>query len=278
MFQSRAPAFAAMDEMMNRSMPFPDAFGQMGPFGGGHAGDTLFRQMDDIMATVKAGGSLPGGGSYSSKTMMYSSKRGSDGNVHSERFTSSTVGVPQRSIRETQQAYSNSATGIDKMALERQLGEQGRKVVKERSRRSGEERDTQMFRGMTEEHAPRFEERWHTEAAPYIPSHNMNRSKPLTSGGLGAQSLDHRPACRGGYPSRASDTCSTASSYAPSEVGDMPRRGALGPESRGSAGSRQNHVRPSSDSSQVGSLLRHEDMRSNASQHRSRRRDNPFEY
>merc|ERR1719478_1465791 len=100
------------------------------------------------MAKVSAGDGLLGGGSYSSKTMMYSAKRGSDGNMHSERFTSSTVGVPQRSIRETQQAYSNSETGIDKMALERQIGRQGRKVVKERSSKTGEERDTQMFRGM----------------------------------------------------------------------------------------------------------------------------------
>merc|ERR1711903_423511 len=110
-----------MDEMMNRSMAMP-----FGP-GAGFASDGLFRQMDNMIKDSMAGG----GGSYSSKTMMYSAKRGSDGNMHSERFTSSTVGVPQRSIRETQQAYSNTATGVDKMALERQLGHQGRKVVKE---------------------------------------------------------------------------------------------------------------------------------------------------
>merc|ERR1719313_1976083 len=135
--------------------------------------------MDDLMAKAMAGDSLPGGGSYASKTMMYSAKRGADGNMHSERFTSSTVGVPHRSIRETQQAYSNSQTGVDKMALEREIGEQGRKMVKERSRKSGEERDTQMLRGMTEANAHCFDQRWQKEAAPYIPSHGTNRSRHL---------------------------------------------------------------------------------------------------
>merc|ERR1712194_526220 len=93
------------------------------------------------------------GGAYSCKTMMYSAKRGADGNMQSEKFTSSTVGNAERKLRETQQAYSNSEKAIDKMSLERQIGDQGRKTVKERCRRSGEERHTDLFRGMNEEHA-----------------------------------------------------------------------------------------------------------------------------
>lgn len=272
--RSQGSAFAAMDSMMD-PISMPDPFGRSGR-GLGLGNDGIFRQMDDLMASVMAGGDVPNGGSYSSKTMMYSAKRGADGNMQTERFTSSTVGVPQRSIRETQQAYSNSEKGIDKMALERQLGDQGRKVVKERSRRSGEERDTHMFRGMTEEHAPRFDERWQTDAAPYLPSHNMRESRQLQSGGYVSQSLkDGGPRDRG-FPSRASDISSTASSYAPSELSIGMQRGHgggcrgndKGSHVNGAGGARRNCARPSSDSSQVGALLRHDDVGHYNSSHR----------
>merc|ERR1712150_26208 len=64
-------------------------------------------------------------------------------------------------------------TGIDKMSMERQLGEQGRKMVKERSHFSGEERSTDMFKGMTEDDCGAFNARWEQEAAPHLPQHSM---------------------------------------------------------------------------------------------------------
>merc|ERR1712100_130155 len=121
------------------------------------------------------------------------------------------------------------------------------------------------------EHAPRFDERWQTEAAPYLPSHNMHQSRQLQSGGYGSRSLkDGGPRDRG-YPSRASDTSSIASSYAPSELSmDVQRRHGVGGRSYANetAGARRNHARPSSDSSQVGSLLRHDDVGRHNSSHR----------
>merc|ERR1719456_226167 len=99
-----------------------------------------------------------GQGGFSSQTMCFSSTTGADGQVHTERFSSSTVGDNARGIRETQQAYANSASGMDKMSMERQIHDQGRKVVKERNRQSGEERQTDMFRGITEDQAGAFDE------------------------------------------------------------------------------------------------------------------------
>merc|ERR1719401_2583769 len=95
-------------------------------------------------------GSSGGGGSYACQTFAMSSVMGPDGKMHTERYASSDVGNRQAGIREAQQAYSNSSTGIDKMGLERQLGDRARKMVKERDRSTMEERSTEMFRGMDE--------------------------------------------------------------------------------------------------------------------------------
>merc|ERR1719183_3377756 len=70
-------------------------------------------------------------GGFSCQTMMISSHIGEDGQRHTERFSSSSIGDRSRRLAETQQAYSNTSTGMDKMSLERQMGERGRKMVKE---------------------------------------------------------------------------------------------------------------------------------------------------
>jgi hypothetical protein len=61
--------------------------------------------------------------------MVTSSATGKDGKVHTERFASSSVQDGSKKARETQQAYSNSSTGQDKMSMERQHGDRGRKMV-----------------------------------------------------------------------------------------------------------------------------------------------------
>lgn len=181
----RYDPFAAMDEMMDSVLqPFErggrgEIGGPFGGFRGGLLGGDVFRDMEEMMAGARSNG----GGEFSCKTMMFSSKMGADGQMHIEKFTSSTVGDRTRGHHETQQAYCNSTTGVDKMSLERQMGSQGRKVVKERSRMSGEERQTDLFRGMSEEHAPEFDHRWAHEAAPYLPSHGGMRSLGSSEGG-----------------------------------------------------------------------------------------------
>jgi len=144
--------------------------------------DQMMRHMDglgaDSMMPIAAGGSQVmmmnssgGAGTYSSNTMVISSTLGPDGQVHTERYCSSGVGDHGRQISELQQAYSNSSNGIDKMSLERQMQDQGRKVVKERNRFNGEERSTTLFRGIDEDQAADFDGRWQGHAAPHLPGH-----------------------------------------------------------------------------------------------------------
>lgn len=56
---------------------------------------------------------------------MSSTCRGPDGKEVTEQYQSSTVGDAERRLREQQEMYTNSGTGLDKMALERTMGEQG---------------------------------------------------------------------------------------------------------------------------------------------------------
>merc|ERR1719473_1525915 len=118
--------FAAMDRMMD------GMFGGRGP--GGASG------MMSAMQNMPRGGP---GSQMSSSVMVMSSQMGADGRMHTERFAESTVSDGR--ARESQQAYTNSRTGMDKMGLERQLGERGRKMVKERNHLNGEERQTNLL-------------------------------------------------------------------------------------------------------------------------------------
>merc|ERR1719160_1894604 len=96
-----------------------------------------------MMSSSSFGG---GPGSFSSQTMMMTSSMGADGKMHTEKYSSSSVGDHDRNIHEQQAAYSNSSTGMDKMSMERRIGDHGRKMVKERNRNTQEERSTEMFR------------------------------------------------------------------------------------------------------------------------------------
>eukprot|EP00929_Paragymnodinium_shiwhaense_P056133 TRINITY_DN28104_c0_g1_i1.p1 TRINITY_DN28104_c0_g1~~TRINITY_DN28104_c0_g1_i1.p1 ORF type:complete len:272 (+),score=76.58 TRINITY_DN28104_c0_g1_i1:65-880(+) len=166
-----------------------------GPFGGGG----LFGMMDMMMADMMQGGMGGGGGgnmmrmgsmnnggasgSFSCQSFSFSSSMGSDGQMHTEQFSSSTVADRGRGIHETQQAYSNSNSGVDKMSMERQMGEQGRKMVKERNRQSGEERQTSMLKGISEEQAGEFDARWQQEAAPHLQPHSRFSAQQMIAGG-----------------------------------------------------------------------------------------------
>merc|ERR1719356_720582 len=98
-----------------------------------------------------------GSGQYSVQTFAMTSTMGPDGRMHTEKYANSEIGNTQQRIRESQQAYSNSSTGMDKMGLERQLGDRGWKAVRERNRNTQEERSTNLFRGMDEQQKAVFE-------------------------------------------------------------------------------------------------------------------------
>merc|ERR1719242_3015767 len=98
-----------------------------------------------------------GSGGYSCQTMLHSSTMGPDGQMRTEKFSSSAVGNHDGQMQEVQQAYSNTDTGINKMSLERQMEGRGRKMVKEQHRHTGEERHTDMYKGMSEEQYADFD-------------------------------------------------------------------------------------------------------------------------
>lgn len=165
--------------------PFAE-FGGLEAFGGLGAGfgGSLMAQFEDMARGMGAGpgdsAAMRGGGGngqYVCQTFAMSSHMGPDGKMHTEQYSSSDVGNTQQKIRESQQAYSNSTTGIDKMGLERQLGDRARKVVKERHRGSMEERSTEMFRGMDEGGAAAFDRDFgaHSHHVPQHPPFDARR-------------------------------------------------------------------------------------------------------
>mmetsp|Transcript_20969 Transcript_20969/g.38959 ORF Transcript_20969/g.38959 Transcript_20969/m.38959 type:complete len:342 (+) Transcript_20969:69-1094(+) len=166
--------FGMMDAMMNEMMG-PMMMGGPGMMMGGPGGGMMIGGPGgmmmgggEMMAMGMSGGD---GAGFSCQTMMVSSQMGPDGQMHTERFASSSIGDPARQIQEVQQAYSNSSTGVDKMSLERQMAERARKVVKERDATTGEERSTELYRGMEEENNAEFDQQWTQTAAPYLPRH-----------------------------------------------------------------------------------------------------------
>merc|ERR1740121_141453 len=130
--------------------------------------------MSQMMGGGMGGGQMMGmggDGGFSCQTMMMSSSMGEDGKMHTERFSSSAIGDRARQISEVQQAYSNSQSGMDKMSLERQMADRGRKMVKEVNQFTGEERNTDLYKGMTEAQNAEFDQGWRQNAVPYLPQH-----------------------------------------------------------------------------------------------------------
>lgn len=167
-----------------------DPFKEFGsdPFGGmlgGGFGGSIMQQFNDMTKDMASGrGSGSGSGQYSCQTFAMSSVMGPDGKMHTERFASSDVGNRAHGIRESQQAYSNSSSGLDKMGLERQLGNRARKMVKERDRNSMEERSTEMFRGMDESHRSAFDQDFSSQAH-HLPQHSRFSGGALFGPGPG---------------------------------------------------------------------------------------------
>mmetsp|Transcript_107847 Transcript_107847/g.168477 ORF Transcript_107847/g.168477 Transcript_107847/m.168477 type:complete len:269 (-) Transcript_107847:76-882(-) len=184
--------------------PFAE-FGSLDPFRGGGVGGggfggigSMMQRFDDMTRDMMSGGGLGGpgamrgmgggNGQYACQSFVMSSHMGPDGKMHTEKFSSSDIGNHEKKIRESQQMYSNSSTGKDKMALERQLGDRARKMVKERDRNTQEERSTEMFRGMDEGHSQAFD-RDFGAMAQHLPPHPRFDGRMLQGMSGGRQAL-----------------------------------------------------------------------------------------
>jgi len=156
--------FSMMDRMMGN-------MGSMMPFGRGLGmgigmgdGRDPFEGFDLVNMNDRGGQ----GGNFMCQTMVMSSTMGEDGKMHTEKFASNSVGDFGRQIHQKEQAYSNSKTGIDKMSLERQIKDKGRRMIKERTRGQDDVHQTDYFRGMPETDANAFDDEWNQEAQPHI--------------------------------------------------------------------------------------------------------------
>lgn len=193
--------------------PFAE-FGSMMPFGGGGGGPFGRGGMPDMMGGIMSNfdrmtqdmmkdfGSMRGGpgggisgfgnmanmgdGAYACQSFAMSSVTGPDGKQHVEKYSSSDIGNSKHKIREGQQAYSNSTTGMQKIGMERQHADQGRKMVRERNG-TGEERCTEMFRGMDESHKDQFDRDFATKAH-HMPQHFRGNFSGALGGALGGGS------------------------------------------------------------------------------------------
>lgn len=188
-------AMAPFGSLFGGSDPFQE-FSQ-GPGGFGFGGsmmsrfDNLAAEMmrgfpdhGDMMKGFSSNSNVPGGGSYSCQTFAMSSVMGKDGKMHTEKYSSSDVGHTGHGIREAQHAYSNSTSGVDKMGLERHLGDRARKMVKERNRFSMEEKCSEMLRGMDEGGRDHFDKDF-SGLSRHLPPHGRGVSALADSGRRG---------------------------------------------------------------------------------------------
>lgn len=121
--------------------------------------------------------------SSSTSSSSVSSRRADGGPPVVESYTESTVqsvGRDGRKVREVQQSYSNTASGLQKASIERGLDARARKIVKERYK--GSERSTDMFQNLNENQASQFDREWDEHSAALPPhlrtnmGHNLLRS------------------------------------------------------------------------------------------------------
>lgn len=98
-------------------------------------------------------------GGFVCQTFVSSSKKGPDGKMITEHYYDNNMGQHRngQTISEKQQAYKNSS-GINRLAEERMLNDQGRKIVKEK--RGNAVEVTNHYFNIDEEHAQDFDSRW----------------------------------------------------------------------------------------------------------------------
>eukprot|EP01057_Protomagalhaensia_wolfi_P002791 Protomagalhaensia_wolfi_Nauph_80__2790@NODE_2904_length_951_cov_1611_750000_g2278_i0_p1_GENE_NODE_2904_length_951_cov_1611_750000_g2278_i0NODE_2904_length_951_cov_1611_750000_g2278_i0_p1_ORF_typecomplete_len188_score32_30Mlf1IP/PF10248_9/3_7e13_NODE_2904_length_951_cov_1611_750000_g2278_i0323886 len=93
---------------------------------------------------------FPRHGQYHSQMMFTSTEIGPDGQPKTQRYLEQSHGDADKSIHQMRQAFSDSTQGIDRYALERHIGDKGRRVVRERNRQSGNENQTDTIKGLNE--------------------------------------------------------------------------------------------------------------------------------
>jgi len=98
-------------------------------------------------------------GTCISKSYVSTVKYDNSGRPHQEVYQSESIRQTDKQgkkIQETQRAYQNSSTGVQKAAHERVLNDKGHKFVKEKNANTGDEMEHNIFKGINEEELPQF--------------------------------------------------------------------------------------------------------------------------
>ncbi len=98
-------------------------------------------------------------GTCISKSYVSTVKYDGSGRPHQEVYQSQSIRQTDNTgkrIQETQRAYQNSSTGVQKAAHEKLLNDKGHKFVKEKNANTGDEMEHNIFKGINEEELPQF--------------------------------------------------------------------------------------------------------------------------
>ena len=171
-----------MDKMFNGFFGGGGSSGGFSPFEAMERSMRDMRKcMDSSVATMggelKMGSGTGGPGSFRCSRFVMTSQPDASGRGQAqvESFHESTVGGRSRGgqvISETQQAYQNSGTGAQRIAMEHALGGRARKVVRERRGGGGDAASTEreLLRDVARgEGAAQFEQEWAHEARGVLP-------------------------------------------------------------------------------------------------------------
>lgn len=148
--------FSSMRQMMNQMSSMANRmFGQME-----REFSQMHRAFEDPFFT--SGGSGP---KIVSRTYVEKRARGQGGQEMVEKYQSSSYGTYDSDgtrLAERKQSYTNNATGLEKHAHERNIGNKARKVIEERYRNNINRSD--LYKNMTESDSHHFDSEWQSRS------------------------------------------------------------------------------------------------------------------
>jgi hypothetical protein len=147
--------FAIMNQVSNQLMKGFGSMFDMDPFG-------LAGMMKNKASSpqVSRGGTA---GRVITHTYIQQTGLGPDGRPYKEQYFSHNYaarGNDGTTLSEKQEGYQHSGTKSQKIALEKRMNNQGRRMEKERNKAIGEERTNNYFIGMNEHEGDEFERQW----------------------------------------------------------------------------------------------------------------------
>eukprot|EP00658_Telonema_sp_P-2_P066486 TRINITY_DN554_c0_g1_i4.p1 TRINITY_DN554_c0_g1~~TRINITY_DN554_c0_g1_i4.p1 ORF type:complete len:155 (-),score=25.52 TRINITY_DN554_c0_g1_i4:522-986(-) len=126
------------------------------PFFSGRGGVFGSEGFGDVM-----GQSHPGA-VCSSQSFSYSSMPGKDGKQHVVQKSSAMRRAGN--VQENKESHSDSHTGVERMSIQRKLGDKARKIVRGRHNFTGEEVQDDVCVNMDASRGPQFDQEWEQAA------------------------------------------------------------------------------------------------------------------